>query len=88
MIREAKKLIGLPVMTKSGESLGRLRDFQVDDASLKIIKLIVAHSIISLNPSDELLIEVNQVVEITDKKIIVMSNLAFVKGEAMDLAGA
>jgi sporulation protein YlmC with PRC-barrel domain len=88
MIREAKKIIGLPVVTKGGESLGRLRDFQVDDASLKIVKLIVARSIISLNPGDELLIDVNQVIEITGKEIIVMSNLAYAPGEAIDLAGA
>ena len=84
MIQDIKKLIGLPVKAEDGEHLGKLKDFQVEINSLRVVNLVVSHSLIGKN---DLLINPSQVVKITEKEIIVKSGLVPIGGKVMDMAG-
>jgi len=76
MLIESKKLIGLPVYTKSGESLG-----EVDEMEINIDEqLVVNYQVGSKNPiknlfNKKLLVHRSQVISITAEKVIVDDNV-------------
>ena len=65
------ELAGKPVVTESKKKLGRISDYAVDDSSYYIQKLYVDPPIVKSLTSEQKIIDRNQIVEITDKKIIV-----------------
>jgi len=70
MLIKAKKVIGSKVTTKSGQSLGKVVDFEVDTSSQSISKYHV-HSFLK----ESLIIDINQVIEIREDEIIVEDTL-------------
>jgi len=64
-------LIGKPVVTSSGTKLGKVGDYSVDIESMFVQKLYVSQSIFKSFNNGNLGIDRSQIVEITDKKIVV-----------------
>ena len=67
------ELIGKSVVTENKKRLGKIADYSVDESSYYIQKLYVNPSILKGLTSDQMIIDRNQIVEITDKKIVVQS---------------
>jgi sporulation protein YlmC with PRC-barrel domain len=65
------ELIGKTVVTESKHKIGKISDYAVEDSSYYIQKLYVDPPIVKSLTSDQKIIDRNQIVEITDKKIIV-----------------
>ena len=65
------ELIGKTVVTESKHKLGKISDYAVEDSSYYIQKLYVDPPIVKSLTSEQKIIDRNQIVEITDKKIIV-----------------
>jgi uncharacterized protein YrrD len=64
-------LIGKPVVTQNKEKVGKVRDFAFDSDTFYIQKIYVGQSIIKNLNSGQLSIDRDQIVEITDKKVII-----------------
>jgi sporulation protein YlmC with PRC-barrel domain len=64
-------LIGKIVSTESGKKLGKISDYAVNDENYYVQKLYVNPSILHGLTQEQLLIDREQIIEITDKKIIV-----------------
>lgn len=78
MVIAAKQFIGLRVETKSGQKLGRVRDFEIDADTLEIKKFYVRPAGIVKGLTDgDLMIVRNQILAIDENKMTVL-----------DLAGA
>jgi len=79
----AKKLINLPVETKSGQALGKVQDFEVDIDSGIILKFFVKQGnlIDELLKKEQLIIARQQVIEITKDKMVVEDGLVPVKAK-------
>ncbi len=73
-----KQLIGLPVETRSGLLLGKIKSFEVDSGTQTILRYVVkSRSLVSklLAKKDQrLIIHRNQVISIDEKKMIVEDN--------------
>lgn len=80
-----KKLIGVPVLTKSGQAVGKLAEIEVETNNGRIETFIV-HTAgpIPAITHNELRVAWSQVVEITEKEIIVLD--ATVPANASSLA--
>jgi len=89
MIIDYKNLIGLSAETKSGLVLGKIKNFEVDSETQTISQYFVkGRGFISklLSESDQqLIIHRNQVVSISEEKMIVEDNVVK-EGEAVKLA--
>lgn len=68
-------IMGKNVVTVSKEKLGKVSDFAADSQSLYIQKIYVSQSLLKSFGSGQLSIDRNQIVEITNKKIIVQEIL-------------
>ncbi|HSX35123.1 MAG TPA: PRC-barrel domain-containing protein [Candidatus Saccharimonadales bacterium] len=64
-------LVGKPVFTSSGTKLGKVGDYSVDTDGMFVQKLYVTQSIFKSLSGGNLGIDRSQIVEITDKKIVV-----------------
>lgn len=73
------ELIGKPVVTNTKSRLGKVNDYAVDDATLHVQKLYVSQSLLKNIAGGSLSIDRGQIVEITDRKIIVQDPLQGVK---------
>ena len=71
MLLEHDKLIGLPVQTQSKQALGKLDGLVFEIESQSIFQYIVRPAGITHIFDKELLINREQIISITDKKIIV-----------------
>lgn len=70
------ELINLPVLTKSGQALGRVSDFEIDPLSQKILKYYVkSNNLIKELLVQELVVAAEQVISITKEKMVVEDNL-------------
>jgi len=70
-------LIGLPVETSQGTTLGRVSDFEVDPIEQKIVRYHVrSGKLISGLLRRELLVAAGQVISLTKEKMIVQDLLA------------
>ncbi|CAN5648467.1 hypothetical protein BH23PAT1_BH23PAT1_4650 [soil metagenome] len=76
------ELIGKPVVTVNKEKLGKVQDFAADSETLYIQKLYVGQSLLKSLNTGQLSIDRNNIVEITNKKIIIQEILKPVKGQA------
>ncbi len=68
-------LMGKPVATDKKQRLGKVDDYAVDSATLYVQKIYVAQRLIKSLSGGQLSIDRNQIVEITDKKIVVLDPL-------------
>lgn len=76
MILTNDNLIGLKVVTKNGQVLGKIKDFEIEIDGFVIEKFIVSSSdLVKKITAQNLIINRNQVIEITAKKMIVDDNL-------------
>ncbi|MCD4705533.1 PRC-barrel domain-containing protein [bacterium] len=76
----SKKIIGLPVETKSGEQLGKIFDFELEIDSQTILKYYVKSSnILEEFFKKELIIHRSQVLLISNKKMIVKDGIVHEK---------
>jgi uncharacterized protein YrrD len=72
MTIDAKTLLGLPVETQSGEAVGRVHGFRLDPLSHAILQYEVRrHGILKEIIPTTLLIHQNQVLSMTDKRMVV-----------------
>lgn len=65
------ELIGKPVQTVKKERLGKINDYAVDDNSFYVQKLFVERSLLKSFSSGQLSIDRSEIVEVTDKRIII-----------------
>ena len=79
-------LVGKPVVTTGGHKLGKVGDFSLDVESMFIQKLYVVQSLFKNLNGGNLGIDRTQIVEITDKKIIVNELLQKVSARANAVA--
>ena len=82
------ELLGKPVYTQNKKRLGRLNDYAVDTDSFMVQKLYVSQSIVKNFTGAALSIDRDQIVEITDKRIIVKDPLQGLPHTAAAPAGA
>lgn len=68
-------LIGKPVVTVSKKRLGKVNDFAVDDQAMYVQKIYVGQSLLKSFTGGQLSIDRGQIVEITDRKIVVQDPL-------------
>ena len=71
IIELAFVLAGKSVQTEKKQRLGKVVDFAVDDQTLYVQKLYVGHSILKSFSNSQLSIDRNQIVEITNRRIVI-----------------
>lgn len=76
------KLIDKPVVTTSKTKLGKVSDYAADSESLYIQKLYVSQSLIKSFSGGQLSVDRNQIIEITNHKIVVQEPLQPTKAAA------
>jgi len=77
------EIINKPVVTDSGSKLGKINDFAVDSETLYVQKLYVGQSLLKSFSGGQLSIDRGQIVEITNRKIVVQDIL---KGTPLNAA--
>lgn len=65
------ELLGKPVETVSKHKVGKINDFAVDDQTLYVQKLYVGPTLMKSLTSGQISIDRNQIVEITNRRIII-----------------
>ncbi len=68
-------LIGKPVATVNKHRLGKVTNFAVDDQTLYVQKLYVSQSLLKSISTGSLSVDRSQIVEITDRKIVIQEPL-------------
>jgi uncharacterized protein YrrD len=81
-------LLGKPIETVSKSKVGKVTDYAVDNQSLYIQKLYAGPSLIKSLTSGQLSIDRDQIVEITNKRIVIKDLDAPVKGGVQATAPA
>jgi sporulation protein YlmC with PRC-barrel domain len=76
------ELLGKPVVTISKEKLGKVNDFAADSETLYIQKLYVGQPLLKSLSGGQLSVDRNQIIEITNKKIVVQEILRPTKASA------
>ncbi len=80
------ELIGKPVVDTNGERIGKVEDYATDLASLYIQRIYVAQSLFKSFTGGNVGIDRSQIVEITQKKIVINSTQAKVPINARAIA--
>lgn len=75
-------LIGKPVEGVSKAKIGKVTDFAVDSSTLYVQKLYVGQSLLKSLAGGNLIVDRNQIVEISNKKIIIQDPLQPTLAEA------
>lgn len=70
------EVIGKSVSTENNKKLGKIIDYAVNDENYYIQKLYVNPSLLRGLSQDQILIDRSQIIEITDKKIIISDPVA------------
>ncbi|MBU1164597.1 PRC-barrel domain-containing protein [Patescibacteria group bacterium] len=78
MVLENQDLINLPVQTKSGDNLGRINHFEIDQ-NQHIVRYFVKSGLIQGLWKDQLIIHRDQVISINKEKMVVDDNVMAVK---------
>lgn len=81
------ELLGKPVVTVKKQRIGKVVDYAVDDSSLYIQKLYVSQNLLKSFSGGNLSIDRTQIVEITDRKIVIQEPLKPVKNAVPAPAG-
>ncbi len=79
-------LVGKPVITKSKQKIGKVREFSVDNTSFFIQKLYITQPIYKNLYGNQLIIDRAQIIEITNTKIVVNDLLQPTKLKASIIA--
>lgn len=66
------ELLGKSVVTDKKQKLGKVNDYAVDSETLYVQKIYVSQSVIKSFSGGQLSVDRNQIIEITDRKIIVL----------------
>ena len=74
------QLLGKLVVTQSKSRVGKINDFAVDNNSFYVQKLYVGQSLLKGFSTGQLSIDRDQIIEITNKKIVIQDLLETVKG--------
>jgi len=82
------ELLGKKVITTDKIQLGKINDYAVDTSSMYIQKLYVSQSLVKNFKGGQLSVDRSQIVEITDKKIIIQDIQPPVKSGASAMATA
>lgn len=69
------ELMGKPVVTVSKEKVGKVNDFAADSETLYIQKLYIGQPLLKSISGGQLSVDRNQIVEITNKKIVIQELL-------------
>ena len=69
------ELLGKSVYTKAKKKIGKVVDYAVDSETLYVQKLYVGQSLLKNLNSGQLSVDRNQIIEITDKKIVIKDPL-------------
>jgi sporulation protein YlmC with PRC-barrel domain len=89
MLINRNQLIDLRVVTKNGQVLGKVKDIVIDTDNLSIKQIVVSKAkILDKILTKELVIASDQIIEITDKNIIVSDNTVNVVEGAKQTASA
>lgn len=80
------QILGKPVVTTNKDKLGKVIDFAVDTTTMYIQKLYLAQSIFKNLTGGNLGVDRNQIVEITDKKVIIQDISGRVPAQAKAVA--
>lgn len=75
-------LIGKPVVGTNKQRIGKITDYAVDDNSLYVQKLYVGQNLLKNFSGGTLSVDRSQIVEITDRKIVIQNPLKGVKSTA------
>lgn len=75
-------LIGKPVYTDKKKRIGKVNDYAVDDATLYVQKLYIGQNLLKSFAGGQLSVDRNQIVEITDRKIVIKDPLQPIKEPA------
>jgi sporulation protein YlmC with PRC-barrel domain len=73
------ELLGKPVVSADKQRLGKVNDFAVDDSSLYVQKIYVAQNLLKSFSGGTLSVDRSQIIEITDRKIVIQNPLKGVK---------
>lgn len=65
------ELVGKPVQTTKKEKLGKVNDYAVDDQTYYVQKLYVERSLLKSLSNGQLSIDRTEIVEVTDKRVII-----------------
>lgn len=85
LVRDSKiinlkfQLLGKQVVTSNRSRLGKVEDYAVDMESLYIIKLYVVKPLLKNISGGQLSVDRSQIIEITDKKIVIQEPLQGIK---------
>lgn len=84
-----KELRGLPVVTKSGDRIGKLTGLVIESESHAVVQYIVAKSrLLSAFLPKELLIHPSQVISIDEEKMVVKGDMVVLEAaEAVAFSG-
>ncbi len=76
------ELMGKPVETENREKVGKVTDYAVDSQALYIQKLYVGQSLLKSLSTGQISVDRNQIVEITNRKIVIKELLKPVSARA------
>lgn len=76
------ELLGKPVVGANKQRLGKVTDFAIDGDSLFIQKLYVGQSLLKSFSGGTLSVDRSQIIEITDRKIVIQNPLKGVRATA------
>lgn len=82
MVLENQDLINLPVYTKSGQNLGRINHFEIEEDSQTIIRYYVKSGLIQGLWKKQLIIQRSQVISINKEKMVVEDSVKQAEQEA------
>jgi len=82
MTLENQDLINLPVYTKSGQNLGRVDHFEIDQSSHTILRYYIKSGLLKGLWQEQLIVHRSQVISINKEKMIVEDNVKAVLEQA------
>lgn len=76
------QLMNMPVYTTDKQKVGKINDYAVEAKTMYIQKLYVGRPLIKSFGTGQLSVDRNQIIEITDRKVIIQDPLQFSKSKA------
>lgn len=80
MISDDRHIIGLPVVTRAGRAVGKVKSLQIDIEQHVIKNYVVAQGVLPVL-GEELIIDPSQVLEITEEQMIVVEGSELTSAE-------
>ncbi len=68
-------IVGKPVVTKDGQKLGKVREFSIDSIGFYIQKLYITQPLYKNLYGTQLVIDRNQIIEVTNSRIVIKDTL-------------